>query len=672
MARSTRSLLVFGLSIALAACGAGQDSGGVDGGRRADGAVGDGFTRLPDGRIVPVDDGGAMLDGNSSSMDVVNPGKDSGMTFVPPDGSTVDPDSGVITLPDGAMVLPDGGAVPGDGDGGSATGDGGTGCGATEVCDNGMDDNCDGRIDENCPCLPGATQRCYDGNPAQAGVGVCTWGMSTCAGSGEFGTWGPCEGAGHPQDVVCGGGMDYHCDGRIDEGCACTAGATRGCYSGPAGTDGVGLCHGGTQTCVLSGTTTDWGPCTDEVTPTAELCDGMDHDCDGAANSGCTCTVGTSRACYTGPAGPSGVGLCHDGTQRCVMNASGMGSMWGECTGEVTPTPDTCDGLDHTCTGMTGVGCTCVIGSTQPCYTGPGSTRNVGICHDGTQSCVAMGTSAGWSGTCAGQVTPNASEICGNMLDDNCNGTVDEGCGGMLTCPGDQAVDAGSPITLTAMATMIRGLSWTIVSAPTGGASTAMWSPAPPTSATEQFTPYIVGDYVIRVSGTDATGRAVSCMFTVTARPHGLRIQLTWDGPGDVDLHLHNGTTRTAWFTTDDVFYANRSAWGASLDFDNTSASGPENISMNAPVTGMSYTIGVHNYANAAGRTATIQVFCGSTSGTTPTQTFTSRPLAGTDFGNCTTNDFWKVATVVMTSPTSCTITPINTYSNSSQRCSNF
>ena len=84
---------------------------------------------------------------------------------------------------------------------------------------------------------------------------------------------------------------------------------------------------------------------------------------------------------------------------------------------------------------MTGVGCACVIGSTQPCYTGPGSTRNVGICRDGTQTCVAMGSMPAGSGTCAGQVTPNASEICGNMIDDNCNGTVDEGCGGMLTCP---------------------------------------------------------------------------------------------------------------------------------------------------------------------------------------------------------------------------------------------
>ncbi|MEI8257482.1 MAG: MopE-related protein [Deltaproteobacteria bacterium] len=498
------------------------------------------------------------------------------------------------------------------------------------------------------------------------GVGVCRWGTTTCTGTGEFGTWSPCTGAVHPQPVVCGGGLDYRCDGMIDEGCACPPGATRVCYSGTAGTSGVGLCHGGVQTCVAVGSGADWGACAGEVTPTPELCDGMDHDCDGVANSGCGCTLGTSRACYSGPGGTSGVGLCHDGTQRCESVAGG--ASWGTCTGEVTPTPDTCDGLDHLCTGMAGSGCACIVGATQPCYTGPAASRGVGRCHNGVQTCVVMGASAGWGAACAGEVGPAAAEVCGNGIDDNCNGAIDEGCGGMIACPADQFVDAGGPITLSVTGTGFVSYTWTIVTGPTGGAATAVWAPAPPTAATEVFTPFIVGVYNIRVTGTPSSGPAVSCTFNVTARPHGLRVQLAWDGSGDVDLHLLQGTS-TGWVAPNDCYYGNRTTtWGATLDFDNTSASGPENIAMNTPVIGTPYAIGVHNYSGAAGRIATIQVFCGSTVTTVPTQTFTSRALTGAA-GGCSANDFWKVATVTFTSATACTITPINTYTASSARC---
>jgi hypothetical protein len=41
-------------------------------------------------------------------------------------------------------------------------------------------------------------------------------------------------------------------------------------------------------------------------------------------------------------------------------------------------------------------------GTTQSCWTGPAADRNVGACHDGTQTCVAMGELAEW-GPCEGQ-----------------------------------------------------------------------------------------------------------------------------------------------------------------------------------------------------------------------------------------------------------------------------
>ncbi|HOZ52898.1 MAG TPA: choice-of-anchor D domain-containing protein, partial [Chitinophagaceae bacterium] len=60
-------------------------------------------------------------------------------------------------------------------------------------------------------------------------------------------------------------------------------GITRSCYSGPSGTAGVGVCHAGTQTCQ---TNSSWGPCNGEVFPTAEVCNGLDDDCDGQVDEG--------------------------------------------------------------------------------------------------------------------------------------------------------------------------------------------------------------------------------------------------------------------------------------------------------------------------------------------------------------------------------------------------
>ncbi len=64
----------------------------------------------------------------------------------------------------------------------------------------------------------------------------------------------------------------------------CSPGATRACYDGPEGSEGVGACRAGSQRCVDSGL--GWGPCEDAVLPGVETCDGSDADCDGVASCG--------------------------------------------------------------------------------------------------------------------------------------------------------------------------------------------------------------------------------------------------------------------------------------------------------------------------------------------------------------------------------------------------
>ncbi len=95
-------------------------------------------------------------------------------------------------------------------------------------------------------------------------------------GGGDGGPGGGDGGPGcTPAPEQCNG-LDDDCDGTADEDVASA------CYTGPAGTRGVGACRAGTQTCVAGA----FGACADEVLPAEEDCDGVDDDCDGAVDEG--------------------------------------------------------------------------------------------------------------------------------------------------------------------------------------------------------------------------------------------------------------------------------------------------------------------------------------------------------------------------------------------------
>jgi hypothetical protein len=158
-----------------------------------------------------------------------------------------------------------------------------------ERCGNGLDDDLDGAIDEDCPCAPGSTQPCFNGDPSNHRVGTCRDGAQRCEGTGEFGTWGACTGAVLPSADVCSDGMDQDCNGVVDDGAGCCRmGMTSACYTGPMGTIGRGICRGGTRACQASGTP---GPCMGEVLPRAEVCNGLDDDCDGTVDEDCAACI---------------------------------------------------------------------------------------------------------------------------------------------------------------------------------------------------------------------------------------------------------------------------------------------------------------------------------------------------------------------------------------------
>ena len=161
--------------------------------------------------------------------------------------------------------------------------------------------------------------------------------------------------------------------------------------------------------------------------------------------AGCPCDPNSFKPadCYTGPPGTSSKGICQTGTRKCTPNGT-----FTACVGEIVPQPEVCNLADDDCNGQVddlfndaAVIANCNSPACSPANIDAAITcwgPDPGICGAGTLAC-KPGPKGGTPNGCTEFIHTPAQEIC-NGIDDDCNGTIDDG----LDQEGPCTLDDGS------------------------------------------------------------------------------------------------------------------------------------------------------------------------------------------------------------------------------------
>jgi len=308
-----------------------------------------------------------------------------------------------------------------------------------DVCD-GVDNDCDTIIDNaagSSEPFSACPLRCDNNVPCGSDIGECTHGEYICT-NGNLDT-SVCVGQQEGTPEVCDN-KDNDCDGIVDNPSV----LARPCNT-PWGS--TGICVPGVQYCAKPSELGDddgyhvdaqgQPVCDGHVDPeTRELCDELDHDCDGNPFTCTQLTCESPDIVGVGDACGQGIGSC-TGTQYCDMTSQPPMLRCNAAGGS----PEICDGLDNDCDGDVDED----LGPQGPCGSGRGE------CRPGNYEC---DTNLG-KRVCIGAIGPT-SEIC-DALDNDCDGKVDEGIGlgescgesegrcepGKLVCQGGRTVCSG-------------------------------------------------------------------------------------------------------------------------------------------------------------------------------------------------------------------------------------
>jgi alpha-tubulin suppressor-like RCC1 family protein len=307
-----------------------------------------------------------------------------------------------------------------DGDGHEAIACGGDDCedndasrypGATEICD-GDDEDCNdatfGFIDADGDGV--ASSACCNG-------GTC--GADCNDGNGDIRP-GALDG---PPDAC--NLIDDDCDGSVDEGCPCVSGSEAACYTGAPETRSVGRCADGVQLCVGGMLQTT---CTGQRLPDAEICDGIDNDCDGLTDEDVLRT-------YYRDGDDDGFGLATETLQACSPPA-GYVSSSNDCddfNANLNPAAfDGCNGVDDDCDLVVDEGAPPRAFYRDADGDGFGATSTsltqcdppVGYVLDSTDCDDANGAiHPGGYERCDAPIAPATTSV-----DEDCDGSINEGC----------------------------------------------------------------------------------------------------------------------------------------------------------------------------------------------------------------------------------------------------
>jgi len=240
----------------------------------------------------------------------------------------------------------------------------------------------------------------------------------------------------HPGATERCNGQDDNCDGVKDEpwptlGESCSA--------------GQGACRETGQWVCKDAATVECDAVAAEPA-LQEICDGViDDDCNGSVDDGCPCTIGDEEPCYDGPARTEGVGICSSGTRQCD------GGVWTGCDGQVVPQLESCNGLDDNCDERVDEGW---LELGQSCESG------IGACFaTGTMVCTTDGDDL----ECDVVLGSPVAEICDDGIDDDCDGSADNGCEEsplrLLSPLGDEAWEVGTTQQIRWSATTVNDVS---------------------------------------------------------------------------------------------------------------------------------------------------------------------------------------------------------------------
>ena len=510
-------------------------------------------------------------------------------------------------------------------------------------------------------CSEGESQKCeYEGPANTEGVGVCKAARRSCKADG---TWGPCTGAVLPvieSGELCSDGLDNDCDGLADKGGYCgDAGDSAPDGDPDSGNHGSGNTGGYSDQYEIPQGEGNPEGCVDECVPiqaeclsemaseaTAGLCDGLDNDCDGQVDEGCTCSPGQTQPCFMGPPNYRNVGACVDGVQTCVVNlkdGKAVSGKWGECVGGMMPKIDVCDNSDNNCNG-------CV--DDQLC------------CRPPIDCAYNIGTAAPFTDKII-----DGSEFYGLTDGDQATWTWT-----LTKGPCD--------IVLNKTSFAVKGGKTEAEVSGTGSSTTSV------SGIGMKFFKVnfqLSGSYTLNVKITGTDGQTRECSWVIRVVSQGFRVELCWDTTGsvDVDLHLAKVGTSSDWRSSScyygnckntgkpDWGYAttinsilnqttlefehNKTAYNPRLDLDNISKSGiPENINLDNPNNGDTFRIGVNYYSGSLLTHPVVNVYCGGTL----KSTFGVEPQVANFKGAST---LWKVAEVKWVgdySSDACEITP--------------